>query len=419
MKNNPTCRNLVVKIASRCNLNCKYCYMYNMGDESYKLQPKLMSDMVMIQMFNKVKEHCIENNIQGFTFILHGGEPLLSGKKFVEKFVHCAKNILSPKSINVRFSLQTNGLLLDESWCHLLSKLGITIGISIDGLKEDNDANRIDHSGRGSYDRIIKAIKISHKSNIDVGVLSVININSNPIQIYNHFKEIGIKSVDFLIPEATYQSLPAKPIKGQYVKSKTPYADWLIDLFDIWINDENRLNIRRFNQYIHSIMGGDINGDEMGNLHNEVLVVETNGTFEAVDALKVCGESFTKTNTTVMQSSISDALKTDLAEQYYYSHFNLPKKCIVCPINETCGGGYIPHRYNIENGFNNPSVYCNDLLKLIIHIQNKIVEFLPAPLRGENGINKLSYNDAIHIIEKKLLNAVDPNYSYKLENFRR
>lgn len=58
--------NLVVKVASRCNLNCTYCYFYNMGDDSYKLQPKFMTEKTIEAMFIRIKTHCCENELKVF-----------------------------------------------------------------------------------------------------------------------------------------------------------------------------------------------------------------------------------------------------------------------------------------------------------------------------------------------------------------
>ena len=58
--------NLVVKVASRCNLNCTYCYVYNMGDESYKKQPKFMSEEVIKNLFLRIKAHCDKHKLKGF-----------------------------------------------------------------------------------------------------------------------------------------------------------------------------------------------------------------------------------------------------------------------------------------------------------------------------------------------------------------
>ncbi|UOX32808.1 radical SAM protein [Flavobacterium sediminilitoris] len=416
---NPICKTFVVKIASRCNINCSYCYMYNMGDESYKGQPKVMSIETLEKMITRAKEHCLDNNLNRFTFVLHGGEPLLAGKKFVENFVNTANTIFKETQVEVFFTLQTNGLLLTDDWCQLLKRLKISLGISLDGLKEDNDKNRKDHKGNGTYDKVIKALTLTQKEEhtLDAGLLSVININSSPTNIYKSFKSLNVFSTDFLIPEANYDSLPIMPNTGDFLNSETPYGDWLIELFNIWFNDKDKLYIRRFQQYIYSIMGADINGDDMGNSNNEVLVIETNGDYEAVDALKICGNNFTKSSANVSNYTVSQAMETKLAKEYYSSHFNLPSKCIACPISETCGGGYIPHRYSSKNGFNNPSVYCNDLLKLITHIQNIVIDEIPYTLRKESGIEKITYENALEIIKETLPTIEKPKYTEILESF--
>lgn len=60
------CSSLVVKVASRCNLNCTYCYVYNKGDDSYKQQPKVMSNDTVEELLKKIKNHCNENSLKKF-----------------------------------------------------------------------------------------------------------------------------------------------------------------------------------------------------------------------------------------------------------------------------------------------------------------------------------------------------------------
>ena len=90
---------LVVKVASRCNLNCSYCYMYNMGDESFKLQPKFMSEEVVTAFIQKVKNHLLKYDSHHFRFIYHGGEPLLVPPSWYEFFHQEVERILTPEGI--------------------------------------------------------------------------------------------------------------------------------------------------------------------------------------------------------------------------------------------------------------------------------------------------------------------------------
>ncbi|EKD31628.1 MAG: hypothetical protein ACD_77C00287G0002, partial [uncultured bacterium] len=107
------CHSAVVKIASRCNLNCKYCYMYNLGDETYKSLPKFMSLEVVEVLAQKVKKHCLENDLKEFYFVIHGGEPLLAGIDYLTAFISIIEDHLLPDVIPV-FNVQSNATLITE-----------------------------------------------------------------------------------------------------------------------------------------------------------------------------------------------------------------------------------------------------------------------------------------------------------------
>jgi uncharacterized protein len=157
----------------------------------------------------------------------------------------------------------------------------------------------------------------------------------------------------------------------------------------------------------------------LGTHENNILVLETNGGLEAVDALKSCGDSFTKNEININTHEIEEISKSKLMEVYYNSGKYLPKKCLACPVQDICGGGYLPHRYSSKNGFNNPSIYCDDLLRIITHIQNTVVEGMPKELKIETGIQKLTYENALQIIEETLPNIPEPDYIELLESFRK
>lgn len=87
----------------------------------------------------------------------------------------------------------------------------------------------------------------------------------------------------------------------------------------------------------------------------------------------------------------------EIAEKYYYGHENLCNKCQNCSLEEVCGSGYIAHRFSETNGFDNPTVYCEDLAKIICHIQNKLFDELPENISSE--IHKLNYNEIYDYIK--------------------
>jgi len=412
------CTVLVIKIVSRCNLNCTYCYMYNMGDTTYKGQPKVMADEVVNAMLQRTKEHCVKNEIKNFQFIFHGGEPLLAGENFFRKFVEKANKLLLPET-QPHFAMQTNGVLLTEDWCKLFAELNIIVGVSLDGTKEENDKFRIHHSGKGAYDEIVKGLNIANNSphlKNKPGVLSVININADPVKTYEHFKQLQVKGIDFLLPDSTYEHPPVK--QTGCIEEGSYYADWLIKIFDKWFYEkEEKPQIRLFESIISMILGESVATDTYGVEKNETLVIETNGSIEAVDVLKICGDGFTKAGANVLTHGFEEAMQTELAKLYHLSHSILCKKCLSCPVNEICGGGFLPHRYSKKNGFNNPSVYCNDLLKLISHIQNAVFEQMPASVLESAGVQKLTYEDALSIIDEEMKRMDEPDHAIQLEYF--
>lgn len=386
------CRYAILKIASRCNLNCTYCYVYNKGDKSYLLQPKKMSTEIIDAFISRVKEHCILHKSKAFTFIFHGGEPLLAGKEFFEYFVEKVETDFENLETATRFTIQTNGVLLNREWCELFNKLGIRIGISIDGPKVYNDINRIDHSNRGSFDNIIKGINVVKKhSKTPLGILSVVNIEIPPKEMYDFLVELDVRWMNFLLPDGNYDN-PPEGLGLNY--DHTMYADWLINLFDLWFEDNSsRLDIGMFRSLIYLILGVEVSADEFGTRTTDALVIETNGDIESLDVLKICGDGFTKGDSNVKNTSFEEALNTPLAKSYHLSHKILSEKCQGCIVKDICGGGNLPHRFSSKNKFNNPSVYCANLYKLITHIQNKIIAKLPESFVKESGIKELEYNN--------------------------
>ena len=415
------CNFVVLKIASRCNLNCSYCIMYNVGDDTYKKQPKVMSDKTVDALLNRIKKHCLKHNINVFDFSFHGGEPLLAGPEFFIKFIQKVKEIL-PSHIQISYTLQTNGILISDEWCDLFSKLNIFIAVSLDGTPAANDKFRVDHAGRGSYKAIVSGLKIAQRSkalNYSPNILSVINVESDPMEVYNHFKSLGVQSVDFILPHQIHEDEPLSIYKCDIHSEATPYGDWLVKIFDQWFYEKKpRPEIRFFDVIIACILGMDVPFEYLGGQKNEILVIETNGGIEAVDSLKACGNGFTKNGVNVATHDIDEALENELAQVYSMSHQLLCKQCSCCPIKNVCGGGFLPDRYSKQNGFNNPSIYCKDLTRIITHIQNAIVDCLDPADTAVLEIKKITYLDVRKSIIKKMNVTAEPTYLALLEKFK-
>ncbi len=359
---------LILKVSSCCNLNCKYCYVFNQGDTSYQHEPAIISDDMILPIVNRIKEHCEAHNIKTFLVIFHGGEPLMVPKEFYNKFITTAKE--SIKGTEILYGLQTNGTLLTQELFSYLDKLEISIGVSLDGPAEASRHRVYRHSGKNAYTNIIRGINIIKNNNFPVNILSVINTEEDPHIIYSHLKEKTISSVDFLFPDIRYDN-----------KDTQPTGEWLATMFDLWYNDkdESKPMIRYFDTIVGLLMGVERGYEVLGRKTNKTISIKPNGNLELVDNLKICGDGFTHTGLNIRTNSFDDMSQNETMKKYYNSHADsvLCKKCRECIIKNICGGGNLAHRYSEINGFNNPSAYCKDILLLVSHIQNCLMNDLP------------------------------------------
>ncbi|MDE5639211.1 MAG: hypothetical protein K2I47_05385, partial [Odoribacter sp.] len=80
---------------------------------------------------------------------------------------------------------------------------------------------------------------------------------------------------------------------------------------------------------------------------------------------------------------------------YYNAHQDnvLCEKCKRCIVKNICGGGQLAHRYSKNNGFDNPSIYCHEIFKYIVHVQNVLMKDLPENFIKETGLVELTLND--------------------------
>lgn len=392
---------LVVKVASRCNLNCSYCYVYNRGDTTYRMQPRFIANETVSLLLSRVSQYCRKYRLKSFRFVFHGGEPLLAPVFVYQHFVSEA-NRLMPTYTQVSYTMQTNGVLLTDDWCQALGELNIRIGVSLDGPAAMHNRYRIDHKGIGSYAATVLGLRKAqtHKAlRYNPGVLAVIDPTTDPYAFITHCSELNIQTLNLLLPDGAYTNLPPHiELDGH----RTPYADWLIIVFDHWFKQPggNRPAIRFFQQIIDLILGFDSSAHAIGRASNLFLIVETDGSIEAEDSLKVCESGITKEGLHLRTHSLDDVLETPLIAQCITGQSVLPNKCQRCPIQTVCGGGFIVHRYHPITGFNNRSVYCRDLLKLITHIQNRLFAAFDASFLDQAGARILSYEQAQALLDE-------------------
>ncbi|MEH0440210.1 hypothetical protein QBA74_32810 [Streptomyces scabiei] len=153
----------------------------------------------------------------------------------------------------------------------------------------------------------------------------------------------------------------------------TPYADWLRRLFDRWYDAPVReTGVRLFEELMAGVLGGSMRTESVGLAPATLAVIETDGSIEQSDSLKVAYEGAPVTGLDVFRNSLDDVLDQPQIRQRQSGASGLGPVCGRCPVLAVCGGGLFAHRYASGSGFRNPSVYCADLAALTLHIRDRL-----------------------------------------------
>jgi uncharacterized protein len=358
----------IVKVASRCNLNCTYCYMYNKGDDSWMGRPRIMSDIVFCATLINIAEHCRHFGLGGVSIMFHGGEPTLVGVDRFDRWCRMARDTLG--GLEVKLSIQTNGTLLDSSWARLLATHNVGVGISMDGPAELHDIARVDHRRRGSHADVLEGIAALNAVGVPFGLLCVTPLGiPDPVAVHRHFVDVGAASVGYLFPDHTHDTIGE--IRDRY--GAHPVADFLIPIFDDWWSHGNiELRVSPFWEMARAIRGGDSGSDLFQNSPLHYVVVETDGEIQGLDVLRIC-DGLGRTGMNVATHQFRDALVAETDQiSLLRGSTPLAELCLRCDERQTCGGGHLPHRYSRDAGFDNPSVWCTDLLLLFGHIRARM-----------------------------------------------
>lgn len=362
---------LLVKVASRCNINCSYCYVYNMGDDSWEDMPNFISSDTIKALTERLNEYLEIHPQRSFAVVLHGGEPLLIGSRRLEKLLFSLRSVLPQQHC---ISIQTNGILITDNILDICSRFRVSLSVSLDGPEEINDANRIGHHGEGTYRRILEGIeKLRNHADsafLFAGLLAVIDPNSNPKEIYNFFKGVGSPSVDFLYRDGNHKRLPY----GKASFYSIEYGEWLATLLDVYLLDQTPIKIRILDDVIRLALGGYGIKEGMGITDFGIAVIDTDGTVTKNDTLK---SSFKGADRFLEKWNVRTHSLIDIFSSGEFADAHLLQRascssCLICPELGICGGGMPLHRWNEDNGYQNPSVYCKDQLHLINHLRTRL-----------------------------------------------
>ena len=366
----PPLGTIVVKVASRCNLACSYCYMYESPDQTWRSQPKFLSRENVALLASRCAEYVIERDLRSLTVVAHGGEPTLWGAARLDEFFFTLTNVVAGLDVRLTLAMQTNGTRVDAALVEVLQRHHVRAGVSLDGPPELNDRHRRDRRGRPTARRVLQGVdRLRHPASGDSvfgGFLSVANPDILPCEQLAFFLEQAAPYVDFLLPDFNHDTYPA---------DRWPpgtFGQWMIELFDLWLDSGSPMEIRTFTVLMRLLLGSRYGYDAFGALSRGVVVIETDGSYHGLDVLKTSFAGSTYTRLHLSDTPLVDLEPHPAVQALSSKAMVAADTCLDCDLFSVCGGGYLPHRYRSATGYRDPSVYCRDLELLVRHIAGRL-----------------------------------------------
>ncbi len=357
---------VVIQPTTFCNLNCDYCYLPQSDRQAkYKLPLDLL-DPIFKNLF---KSKLIKNQ---FTVVWHAGEPLTVPIAFYESAFNKIDRLnqdLNSIPYIISHSIQTNGILINQDWCHLIKEYQVKIGISLDGPAFIHDAHRKTRKGLGTHTSTMRGISWLKANNIEFHVIAVLTQDSLefPDEIFNFFVENEIRFIGFNIDEKEGAN-NSSSLEG--VELEEQYRAFMQRFYDLVKSTNGYIKVREFEKIRNLIYGMSI---ERQSTPFTMINIAYNGDFstfspELLSMTSSVYGDFILGN--VKHDKFESACKADKFKrinQDIQTGVNLCEH--TCQYFPLCGGGAPSNKY-FENGSfaSSETMYCKYKTKILTDI---------------------------------------------------
>ncbi|RXA21959.1 anaerobic sulfatase maturase [Methanosarcina sp. MSH10X1] len=329
-----------------CNLACSYCFF---------LDKELLYPGSRFRMSDDVLENYIRQLIEAHrspqvTVAWQGGEPTLMGIDFYRHAIEVQEKYRKP-GMTFENTMQTNGTLLDNEWCRFFKENGFLIGISIDGPRELHDAYRVDKKGEGTFDRVMRGLRLLQKHGVEYNVLTTVNrVNADyPLEVYRFLRdEAGTDWIQFIpVVERINEEGHSLYQKGDTVSDRSvqpeQFGSFLNRIFDEWVrNDVGRVFVQTFEASVRRWLNMPSGMCVFEETCGMGLALEHNGDLYSCDHF--VEPDYLLGN--IMVKEISELAASE--KQYRFGqdkHDTLPQECRECDVLFACRGECPKNRF--------------------------------------------------------------------------
>lgn len=340
--------NTLIKTTHNCNLRCKYCFHQKYG---------YTGNLIKIENVKKYID-LLDEKYSLINIVWHGGEPLLAPIEFYEEiYDYCDK-----KNSNFRFSVQTNGTLLDDKKIKFFKDNNTGIGLSFDGLNNEQMRSRTS--------KILDNIQLLQDNGYNTGAIMVVN-QANVFQLieeYEYFKEInlGLKLNPMFIDGAAKD-------KVELYLNPDDYINNFINLFKYWTKDINgNINISNCSELVDLVLNEHSNICTHSSCLTQWLCLDTDSNIYPCDRL--CYPQFLLGNV----EDINDIESVFETPNFIYLLDNSVKrreKCIEeCEYYKNCYSGCNANLFLEKEQIKNNNLACYIQKNILKELKKYILE---------------------------------------------
>jgi uncharacterized protein len=330
-----------------CNLACSYCFFLD-KELLYPNSKFRMSDEVLENYLRQLIESHRSSEV---TVAWQGGEPTLMGVDFYRKAIEYQEKYRKP-GMTFENTMQTNGTLLDDEWCEFLKENNYLIGISIDGPQHLHDAHRVDKGSQGTFDKVMRGLRLLQKHEVEYNVLVTVNrLNADfPGEIYRFMRdELGTKWIQFIPivervnPDGYNVYQLGNTVTERSVRPEQ-FGRFLIQVFDEWIREDvGEMFVQTFEAAARNWMGLGSSGmcvfEETCGLG---LAIEHNGDLYSCDHF--VEPDYLLGN--IKQEHMLNMVVSDQQTKFGLDkRDSLPQYCLDCDVRFACHGECPKNRF--------------------------------------------------------------------------
>lgn len=330
-----------------CNLACTYCFF---------LDKELLYEGDRFRMSEGMLDTYIRSLIEmhrtpQVTVAWQGGEPTLMGLDFYRRAMELEERYREPGMLFLN-TMQTNGTLLTDEWCAFFAEHEFLIGISIDGPQELHDAYRVNKRGEGTFDKVMRGLRLLQKYGVEYNILTTVNrLNGDyPREVYRFLRdEAGTDWMQFIpVVERVDEHGNPADLRGAHASERSvlpeQFGTFLTAVFDEWVrHDVGRVFVQTFEAAARNWAG--LSGSGMC-VFNETcglgLALEHNGDLYSCDHF--VDPEFLVGN--IGEASIEALVSS--RQQYEFGREkldSLPQYCLDCDVRFACHGECPKNRF--------------------------------------------------------------------------